>query len=134
MKRLYPAVLFVWLIAANAGGQDCADAISQKDINECTNHGASKVETRLASLMKELRHALPSESWQALEKSQKFWEQSRELDCGVQASFFEGGSVQPSIVNACYEERTIERMHQLRYWLCPEYAMTGDCSAVMTYQ
>jgi uncharacterized protein YecT (DUF1311 family) len=130
-------IALIALLAANtafAADTTCPHATTQADLNLCTHEAASAKQKKLDSLLAELKRSLSPGNWKILEQSQASWEKSRKLDCEIEASFFDGGSVQPTIVNGCYDQHASDRIHRLRYYLCPDYAMTGDCEAAAKYK
>ena len=48
-------------------------------------------------------------------------------DCAIEKSFYGGGSAGTSAYNACISSHQIERIEQIKYYLCPDYSMKGDC-------
>jgi uncharacterized protein YecT (DUF1311 family) len=120
--------------AAFAADTACAHAMTQADINRCTHAAASAEQKNLDALLTELKQSLAPGNWKTLEQSQASWKKTRKLDCEIEASFFDGGSMQPTIVNGCYDRHTANRISHLRYYLCPNYAMTGDCEAAAKYK
>ena len=129
-------VIFALCVAnvAYAADANCTQTMTQTDINLCTYAAASKEQKKLNALLADLKRSLSPQNWKMLEQSQSAWEESRKLDCEIEASFFDGGSIRSAIINSCYDQHTYDRIHRLRYYLCPNYAATGDCKAAAKYK
>jgi uncharacterized protein YecT (DUF1311 family) len=129
-------MLIALLMASTAFAADttCTQAATQADLDRCMSTAAAAKQKKLDTLLAELKRSLEPGSRKLLEQSQAAWEKSRKLDCEIEASFFAGGSAQPAIVNGCYDQHTSDRINRLRYYLCPDYAMTGDCDAAAKYK
>ncbi|HET7635573.1 MAG TPA: lysozyme inhibitor LprI family protein [Burkholderiales bacterium] len=128
--------LLALLMAGTAFAADttCTQATTQADLDRCMSAAAAAKQKRLDALLAELKRSLMPEARNLLEQSQAAWDKSRKLDCEIEASFFAGGSIQPTIVSGCYVQHTSDRINRLRYYLCPDYAMTGDCEAAAKYK
>ena len=114
-------------------GPDCPVNLPQEQLNDCYEQAAADTVRRLDDLLSELRHTLGRRNWSSLKQSQVLWEKSRDLDCHVEASFVEE-PIRSAVHAGCTEKRTRARMHELRYFLCPEYDLNGRCEAARDYE
>jgi len=122
------------LTAAAAGpGPRCPTSLPQAEINECFEQAAEETQARLDGLLRELKRTLSKKNWSLIKQSHNLWADSRELDCKVKASFIDSPA-RDAVHWGCREQRTRERMHQLRYYLCPRYNLTGQCEAARRYE
>ena len=119
-------------VAAFAAPVDCSRAAAG-DV-QCAEQSFEQTQRRLDELLRELKGSLSQKNWAHLKQSQAFWEKSRSLECHIETSFVAGGPDQDAVKYACLEDHTLDRMHQLRYYLCPRYARTGQCDAERYYE
>ena len=136
MRLLLIAALPALLMASPsvaAAGPNCPTTLPQEQLNECHAHAADETVQRLDGLLRELRRTLNKKNWSMLKESHALWEKTRSYDCKVKASFVDG-PVRSAVVSGCIEKLTHARMHQLRYYLCPRYDLTGQCDAEAAYE
>ena len=136
MRLLSIAALAVALggsLPAAAANPKCPTTLPQDQLNECHAQAADETEKRLDGLLRELRRTLSNKNWSMMKESHALWEKTRSYDCKVKASFVDG-PVRSAVVNGCIEKLTRQRMHQLRYYLCPRYDLTGQCDAEAAYE
>lgn len=114
-------------------GPDCPVTLPQGQLNECYERAADATVRRLDDLLSELRHSLGRRNWSSLKQSEMLWEKSRDLDCQVEASFG-AEAIRTAVIAGCTEKRTRARLHELRYFLCPEYDVSGRCDAAKDYE
>lgn len=127
------ALLVAWALPAPALAANCPTTLPQEQLNECWVEAYEAANERLDQLLGELRKSLSSKHWSHIRESQGFWEKSRSIDCKIEAALIEGPA-REAVRHGCSEQRTIERMHQLRYYLCPRYNLTGQCDAARRYE
>lgn len=132
MRILWLAALLAASPAASAGPQ-CSTTLPQEELNRCFVAAFEETEGRLDGLLQELRKTLDGKRWSRVKESQGLWEKVRDMDCKVEASFLDGRA-REAVRYGCSEKRARERMHQLRYYLCPRYNLTGQCDAVRQYE
>lgn len=133
--RILPLLPTLLLTSSlSAAEEPCARANTQTQIDECSGRAAERAQTKMDGLLTKLRRSLTSENWRLLENSQREWLEVRRLDCEIERSFFDGGSSQPGIVNACYEAHTKDRLQQIRHYLCQDYSVTGKCAAAAEFE
>ena len=131
MRFALIALLFAWAAPAVAGPK-CPSHLPQDKLNDCWVAAAAETEVRLEQLMRDLKRSLSSRNWARMRESHDLWAHSRDIDCKVEASLIEGPA-REAVRYGCTEKRALERIHQLRYYLCPRYNVTGQCDAVALY-
>jgi uncharacterized protein YecT (DUF1311 family) len=113
---------------------DCRDtAMTQREMNACAGSKASEATEKLTRLMGELKDTLDDKKWNELQHLQEQWEQFKDENCQWEADFFEGGSVQPMMYAGCLEDYNLQRIKQLKYFLCDGAVMAGPCPASNKY-
>jgi uncharacterized protein YecT (DUF1311 family) len=127
------ALLLAWSLPVPAAAPKCPTTLPQDQLNECWIQAFEATNARLDDLLGELRKSLSNKTWAHLRESQSFWEKSRSIDCKIEASLIDGPA-REAVRHGCSEQRTRERMHQLRYYLCPRYNLTGQCEAERRYE
>lgn len=101
---------------------------------DCAELAFEAAQRRMDMLMRELKGTLSRKNWSHVRESQIYWEKSRSLECHVETAFVAGMPDQDIVKYQCLEDHTIDRMHQLRYYLCPRYVRTGQCDAEKAYE
>jgi uncharacterized protein YecT (DUF1311 family) len=130
---LFMAALLMSSSLAIAADPRCPVTLPQAELNDCFEKAADETAQRLDGLLKELRATLTGKNWALMKESHALWAKSRAMDCKVEASFAER-PIRSAVTYGCIEKRTRERMHQLRYYLCPRYDLTGQCDAERLYE
>lgn len=133
MRRVLIAALLGWCPLAGAAGPNCPTSLPQEKLNACFVAAFEATEARLDDLLRELRRTLDGKRWGKVKESQGLWEKVRDMDCKLEASFLEGPA-REAVRYGCSEKMGRERMHQLRYYLCPRYNLTGQCDAERRYE
>ncbi|HUR42359.1 MAG TPA: lysozyme inhibitor LprI family protein [Verrucomicrobiae bacterium] len=131
MRLCFAALLLFATLPATAA--NCPTTLPQDRLNDCWVKAADVANARLDDLLRELKPALGKRHWAHLKESQSYWEDSRSIDCKVEASLIEG-PVREAVRYGCTEKRAIERMRQLRFLLCPQYNLDGRCEAARRYE
>ncbi len=111
----------------------CTKPVTQSAMNECSYKWAQQDQVKLDALLKELGAVLEKSELARLVSVQKAWVGYREAHCAWQASFFEGGSIQPSQRSACLSLLTWNRIDELKVNLCEGNGLTGECVASRRY-
>ncbi|MCG6573340.1 DUF1311 domain-containing protein [Pseudomonas sp. AF32] len=90
-------LLFVSITQAD----DCANATTQGEMNQCAAQEKKAADDELNSLYKQITARLKDnpEAKQLLVKAQRAWVGFRDAECNFSASGVEGGSVYPVVVN-----------------------------------
>jgi len=111
----------------------CGDLTTQFAMNECFGRQALQDQAKLDALLKELSGALEKSEFGRLTAVQKVWTSYRDMHCQWQASFFEGGSIQPTERSTCLSSVIWNRIDELKWNLCEGHGMTGECAASRKY-
>ena len=111
----------------------CGDLTNQSAMNECLGRQALQDQAKLDALLKELSGALDKSEYSRLTAVQKAWTSYRDTHCQWQASFFEGGSIQPTERSTCLSSVIWNRIDELKRNLCEGHGMTGECAASKKY-
>ncbi len=115
--------LILSIFSFPAYAEDCANAASQAEINECAIAGLKNTDTELNKVYREIIERLKdsAETKQLLVASQRVWLQWRDAECAFAASAAKGGSVYPSVVSGCRTAMTADRVKGLGVYLkCQE--------------
>lgn len=131
VRLLLIAIMLAWAMPASAA--KCPTHLPQDRLNECWVQAADAANERLAQLMRDLKKSLSSRNWSRMKESHDLWAHARDIDCKVEASLIDGPA-REAVRYGCTEKRAIERMHHLRYLLCPRYNLTGQCDAERLYE
>ena len=86
-------------------------AVTQYDLNVCSGSELSEVEAQLPRLLASARKVLNPT---LVRDDQRRWLAYREAHCRALASYFDGGSIVPLIINGCERDLTIDRILLLR--------------------
>jgi uncharacterized protein YecT (DUF1311 family) len=102
-------------------------------MNDCFYRQAQEDQRLLDSLVSDLGRALDRPAMSRLQEAQKTWLTYRSEHCAWEASFFEGGSIRPTILSTCMSSVTWNRIDELKVKLCEASGMTGQCEASKRY-
>ena len=108
------------LFAPTALAQNCNDAQSQAEINQCAYQEYSREDAELNRVWKEIQRSFTRDRWNqkrkaALLASQRAWLAYRDKDCeGAVGTEWEGGSGRPMAVGFCLTALTKTRTERLR--------------------
>lgn len=113
--------------AQDSGPIDCANAVTQADMNQCSYEEYEKADKELNTVYKQ---ALKSQeevdkeaaemgpdyvgAVKALKKAQRAWIDYRDGHCDGVGYEAVGGSMQPMIINGCMASMTAARTKELR--------------------
>jgi uncharacterized protein YecT (DUF1311 family) len=125
MRRLALALGLLPLPAlAQQSGLNCAEAVTQADINACAERAWKLADEDLnlaygfaQTMMKQIDAGLPQDqrgAEQALREAQRAWITFRDTGCRAEGFRVAGGSMQPMVVAACLERVTRARTEELR--------------------
>ncbi|WP_434703223.1 DUF1311 domain-containing protein [Pseudomonas sp. Z1-12] len=115
------------LFVAVAQADDCANAITQGEMNQCAAQESKVADSELNSLYKQITARLKDDpnAKNMLVKAQRAWIGFRDAECEFSASGVEGGSVYPLIYDNCITAQTKARVEAFKTYLkCKE----GDLS------
>jgi uncharacterized protein YecT (DUF1311 family) len=107
MKKLF--IFFVLLlITSNTNAQ------TQAEMNQTASQGYYKADAELNKVYKVLMSKLDENGKALLVKAENDWIKYRDSHCKFEASFYEGGSMQPMIYSSCLESVTMNRIKELK--------------------
>ncbi|MBT2342164.1 MULTISPECIES: lysozyme inhibitor LprI family protein [Pseudomonas] len=115
------------LFGTVAQADDCANTITQSEMNQCAAKENKAADKELNDLYKQITARLKDDpkAKQSLVKAQRAWIGFRDAECNFSASGVEGGSVYPLIYNDCITAQTKARVEAFKAYLkCKE----GDLS------
>jgi uncharacterized protein YecT (DUF1311 family) len=126
---------FAWTTQQTPSKQSdpCGDETTQSAMNACFGRQARQDQATLDALLKELSGVLEKSEFTRLTAVQKAWTGYRDMHCQWQASFFEGGSIQPMERSTCLSSVIWNRIDELKSNLCEGHGMTGECAASKKY-
>ncbi len=116
----------VWPFASPLAAQevDCADAISQSDMNICAEEDWQEADQDLnttyqdvMAAMQQIDADLPDDlsgAEDALRDAQRAWISYRDANCTAAGFMMRGGSAEPLLVFGCLRELTLNRTQELR--------------------
>lgn len=115
------------ILASVAQADDCTNAMTQGEMNQCAAQEKKAADDELNRLYKQITARLKDnpEAKQLLVKAQRAWIGFRDAECNFSASGVEGGSVYPLIYGNCVTVLTKARVETFKTYLkCKE----GDLS------
>ncbi len=92
----------------------CEAEDTQLNLNLCSRQKYKKADAKLNATWKELLKDMSDEAKAEIRVVQKAWLKFRDAHCNYEASFYEGGSIQPLIFNNCMRDLTEQRTKQLQ--------------------
>lgn len=113
--------------AQDAPSPDCANAMTQTDMNLCAARAADAADATLNTLYQKIRARLKGDdpTIALLTATQRAWIAFRDAECDFASSSVAGGSVHPMIRAGCIETLTLARSEDFRQYLACE---EGDLS------
>jgi uncharacterized protein YecT (DUF1311 family) len=96
---------------------NCKNPQTQPEMNACSRLDYQQVDKKLQQVYDRLRSKLPNTSQQQLVSAQRAWIAFRDSNCDFQKSFFEGGSIAPTMLNCCLSDTTQQRTSELEMYL-----------------
>lgn len=108
MKKLIIVSLLFLLVTNNAHAQ------TQAEMNQTAAKGYYKADAELNKVYKVLLSKLDEKGKSLLIKAENDWIKYRDSHCKFEASFYEGGSMQPMIYSGCLESVTMDRIKELK--------------------
>jgi uncharacterized protein YecT (DUF1311 family) len=96
--------------------QDCNKANTQLDLNQCAQANFESADRKLNEVYRAAMDASGDEASRTqLRDSERTWIQSRDQECARQVGPREGGgSIWPMNMASCLEEKTAQRIRELR--------------------
>jgi uncharacterized protein YecT (DUF1311 family) len=87
----------------------------------------------LQNLLNEIKQRFSEDNWNQLSVIQSNWETYRESDCRLYQELFEGGSIATMQYEICLYNHDVDRINQIKIYLCDGYGMTGPCDESNNY-
>ena len=110
----------------------CGD-LPQQPMNACVSAEARATDSVLGSLVRTLRPKVDAPAmWTQLQSTQRSWRRYREAECRWQSSWYDGGSIQPTIYAGCLVSEAWQRIDALRPLLCD--GGNDGCPAAVPFQ
>jgi len=107
--------LAVFPLAAGAQAPNCANPVTQADMNQCSYAAWLAADAELNRLWGIAKPRADAGGYgRALLDAQRAWIAYRDAACAAEAAPYAGGSIQPLIVNSCFERLTLRRNEDLR--------------------
>jgi uncharacterized protein YecT (DUF1311 family) len=107
MKKLI--IVFVLLLSFNN-----THAQTQYEMNQTAAQGYFKADAELNKVYKILMSKLDEKGKSLLINAENDWIKYRDAHCKFEASFYEGGSMQPMIYSSCLESLAMDRIKELK--------------------
>ena len=109
------ALMLALMLPREVGAQDCANPQTQLDYNMCAGRAFEAADAALnAEWPQAMEFARSLGQAEALRNAQRQWIAFRDAACTVQASPYQGGSIQPLIYSTCLTTLTTQRTDMLR--------------------
>jgi len=127
MRPRYLLLLAPLLLAPLAQADECDNATTQLDMNQCAGKQFQAADKELNSLYQQINQRLKDQpqTKKLLVTTQRAWVAFRDAECDFAASGVEGGSVYPLIHSNCTTALTKDRVKAFKTYLkCEE----GDLS------
>jgi uncharacterized protein YecT (DUF1311 family) len=93
---------------------DCANAVTQADMNWCASLDLDHATDLINATYNDVRRRLPETKANALRDVQRAWIRFKDLHCELEASQVEGGSMQPLVRDVCLTTMTEQREADLK--------------------
>lgn len=87
---------------------------TQMEMNATAYANYKKADAQLNKVYKQLMLTLDKNEKPLLIQAEKDWVKFRDSHCKFDASFYEGGSIQPLIYSTCLEELTKKRIVEIK--------------------
>ena len=124
MRHLVVLLFGCLALPAAAQDIDCANAVTQMDMNQCAYQDWQEADARLNAayksamvLLKDWDTALPKDEQggaKALKEAQLAWITFRDKACAAEGYAMKGGSAEPLLVYGCMRQLTEERVNHLQ--------------------
>lgn len=124
MKRAFALALLLCATGAQAQQVNCADPVTQLDMNYCADLAWKLADEDLnlaysmaRTLMQQTDAALSAAdrgAEVALRDAQRAWITFRDAACSAEGYVYFGGSIRPLVVSRCLERMTRARTEELR--------------------
>jgi uncharacterized protein YecT (DUF1311 family) len=113
----------VLTVLSSAHAEDCQNAVSQREMNNCANAAYDKSDAELNAVYKQVTSRLKGDAKQAslLVTAQRAWIAFRDAECDFVSSPTTGGSINTMVQANCRDRVTSARVNDLKSYLqCAE--------------
>lgn len=107
---------------------------SEEDINICQYATAKYLELQVKETEEKILLRFSGIQLQRFQEAQANWRLMMNLDCEIQAYFYEGAGIYTAIQSQCLQNHYHTRLETLRHYLCPEHQYLNGCSNNATQQ
>jgi len=119
-SNLFPFILLPLFFPASTttafAEVNCANAISQIDLNECAYNEYKTSDNELNRVYKIYMNKTNETRKKSLVTLQKQWLKYRDLSCEHEASYFQGGNAQPMVYSSCLRNLTENQIKLIKNW------------------
>lgn len=108
------------IVLISAGVLGCTSnllAQTQIEMNMESHETYKKVDKELNVVYGEVMNSMKASQKALLKTAQKAWITYRDADCKCAGNGYEGGSIQPLVINECLTDRTKTRIKELKEML-----------------
>lgn len=109
MKIHAPLLLAGLFFSSITLADDCNNAMTQSEINQCTGNEYRKADEALNKTYKTVMSRASDAQQDMLKKAENAWLEVRDADCAFISSGVEGGSAKSMVHNQCLADKTHER-------------------------
>ena len=107
-----------WTLVPNAArADDCANATTQFDLNQCAEQDWEAADAELNKVYRKLMDQSGPEDKEGLRKAERDWIKYRDDSCASETSGSEGGSIHPMEESNCMADKTRARIRELKQQL-----------------
>lgn len=117
VSRFVLLVVGVFTAGAAYADLDCGNETTQQGMNICAANAARAADAALASEYQSDLKDIQADRRALLTAAQEAWSSYRDAQCSLEASQFDGGTMQPFALAACRERLATEHTRSLKeFW------------------
>jgi uncharacterized protein YecT (DUF1311 family) len=116
MNCIYVLMTVIALLSSARAGTNnfvCAEATTQREINECASRAFRGADEDLNRLYRETSSKLSGKTKEKLRKAQVAWLRYRDSTCEAEVALLEGGSMAPAARSFCLDRVTRSRTDEI---------------------
>ena len=116
MKAFFLLVFssLITISSQSNASDNCNNLKTQLEMNACAANEYQRDDAKLNEYYKELAEKLGPSEKERLKAAQRAWIKFRDLQCELEASRYEGGSIRPLVRSSCLAQVTKQRNEDLR--------------------
>lgn len=116
MKAFFLLVFssLITISSQSNASDNCNNLKTQLEMNACAANEYQREDAKLNEYYKELAGKLGPSEKERLKAAQRAWIKFRDLQCELEASRYEGGSIRPLVRSSCLAQVTKQRNEDLR--------------------